>query len=213
MSRYLAVIADLPAPPATSWSDYWVVRKDCVARVHQSGRRKLYYPDQGCPVPLEDLTTDRITSMKSYPDNITTRVHDNWKTAGWNQRPSDRSWTGHTVFPLKDKTPPTKQIKGKQPKTVIKPTDFDFTKDDLKPGTKITVQPQLQLAEQQDKRKAEKPEGDYEEPRRGEEGTTLEDKMPENSQEARKAKGLKAPTMPSESERKLHELTHLPYRD
>ena len=79
------------------------------------------------------------------------------------------------MFPLKDKTPPTKQIKGKQPKTVIKPTDFDFTKDDLKPGTKITVQPPLQLAEQQqDKKKAEKPEGDYEEPRRGEEGTTLE---------------------------------------
>ena len=37
--------------------------------------------------------------------------------------------------------------------------------------------------------------------------------MPENSQEARKAKTLKASTMPSESERKLHELTHLPYRD
>jgi hypothetical protein len=37
--------------------------------------------------------------------------------------------------------------------------------------------------------------------------------MPENSQEARRAKGLKAPTMPSEAERKLHELTHLPYRD
>ena len=29
MSRYLAVITDLPTPPATSWSDYWVVRKDC----------------------------------------------------------------------------------------------------------------------------------------------------------------------------------------
>ena len=201
MSRYLAVITDLPTPPATSWSDYWVVRKDCVVRAHRSGRRKLYYPDQGCPVPLEDLTTDRITSMKSYPDNITTRVSDNWKTAGWNQRPSDRSWTGHTVFPLKDKTPPTSKIKGKQPKTVFKPTDFEFTKEELRPGTKVTVQPPLQLAEPQDKRKTEKPEGDYEEPRRAEEGTTLEDKMPENSQEARKAKGLKAPTMPSESER------------
>ena len=33
MSRYLAVITDLPTPPATSWSDYWVVRKDCVVRV------------------------------------------------------------------------------------------------------------------------------------------------------------------------------------
>ena len=29
MSKYLAVITDLPTPPATSWSDYWVVRKDC----------------------------------------------------------------------------------------------------------------------------------------------------------------------------------------
>jgi hypothetical protein len=29
MSRYLAVITDLPTAPATSWSDYWVVRKDC----------------------------------------------------------------------------------------------------------------------------------------------------------------------------------------
>ena len=101
------------------------------------------------------------------------------------------------MFSLKDKTPPTKQIKGKQPKTVIKPTYFDFTKDDLKPGTKITVQPPLQLAApQQDTRKAEKPEGDHEEPSRGEGGTTLEDKMPEDSQEARKAKGLKAQTMP-----------------
>jgi hypothetical protein len=37
--------------------------------------------------------------------------------------------------------------------------------------------------------------------------------MPEDSQEARKAKGLKASIIPSESERKLYELTHLPYRD
>ena len=56
MSRHLAVITDLPTPPATSWSDYWVVRKDCVVRAHRSGRRKLHYPGQGCPVPLEDLT-------------------------------------------------------------------------------------------------------------------------------------------------------------
>ena len=63
--------------------------------------------------------------------------------------------------------------------------------------------------EAQGKRKADgQPEGSYEEPRRAEEGTTLEDKMPEDSQEARKAVGLKAPTMPSEAERKLHELTH-----
>ena len=90
----------------------------------------------------------------------------------------------------------------------------DFTKDDLKPGTKITIQPPLQLAEQpQDKKKAEKSEGDYAEPRRGEGRITLEDKMPEDSQEARKAKGLKASIIPSDSERKLYELTHLPYRD
>ena len=29
MSRYLAVVTDVPKPPTTSWSDYWVVRKDC----------------------------------------------------------------------------------------------------------------------------------------------------------------------------------------
>jgi hypothetical protein len=87
------------------------------------------------------------------------------------------------VFSLKDKTPPTKQIKGKQPKTITKP--IDFTKDDLKPGTKITIQPPLQLAEQpQDKKQNEKSEGDYAEPRRGEGRITLEDKMPEDSQEA-----------------------------
>ena len=81
MSRYLAVIADLPKPPTTSWSDYWVVRKDCVVRVHRSARRKLCYPDQGCPVPLEVLSTETITSVKSDPDNATTKMSDNWKTA------------------------------------------------------------------------------------------------------------------------------------
>ena len=134
------------------------------------------------------MATDRITSMKSDPDNVTTRVCDHWKTAGWNQSPSGRSWTGHAVFPLMDKTPPTSKIKGTQPKIVIKPTNFDFTKEELKPGTKVTVQPPLQLTESQEKRKTEKPEGDYEELRRGEEGTTVEDKMPENSQEAKKGK-------------------------
>ena len=105
--------------------------------MHRSGRNKVYHLDQVCPISLENLTTDKITSMKSYPDNITTRVHDNWKTAGWSQRPSDRSWTGHTAFPLKDKTGPTRKIAGKQPKTIHKPTDFEFTKEELKPGTKI----------------------------------------------------------------------------
>ena len=108
-------------------------------RAHRSARRKLYYPDQGCPVPLEDLSTEGITSMKSYPDNVTTKVSDNWKTAGWNQRPSDKSWTGHAVFPLKDKTAPTRKISDKTQPTAHKSTDFDFTKEDLKPETKITI--------------------------------------------------------------------------
>ena len=75
--------------------------------------------------------------MKPHPNNVTTKVSDNWKTAGWSQRPSDRRWTGHIVLPLKEKTAPTRKISGKQPKTVHKPTDFEFTKADLKPGTKI----------------------------------------------------------------------------
>ena len=110
-------------------------------RAHRFARRKLYFPDQGCPVPLEDLSTERITSMKPYPDNVTTKVSDNWKSAGWSQRPSDKSWTGHTVFPLKDKTAQTRKISGKTPQTAHNSTDVEFTKEDLEPGTKIIIQP------------------------------------------------------------------------
>ena len=88
-----------------------------------------------------------------------------------------------TVFPLKDKADPTRKISGKTQTTAHNSTDFGFTKEDLKPGTKITIQPPSQLRiEPQGKRKTEgQPEGSYEGPRRGEEGTTLEDKMPEDS--------------------------------
>ena len=212
MSRYLAVIAKLPKPPATSWSDYWVVRKDCIIRVHRSARRKLYYPDYTAPVPLEELSGERFTERKSYPDNVITKVSDNWRTVNWRygQIPTDRSWTGHTVFPLKNS--PTKRLLGKT-KLTERTTDFEFTREQLKPGGKDISQPPLQhKTVYEDKRRADE-EYCYDEPRRAEEGTTTEDKMPENSQEARKAVGLRSPTMPSESERKQHELTHLPYRD
>ena len=96
--------------------------------------------------------------MKPYPDNTVTRVSDNWRTVNWKQSqvPSDKSWTGHTLFPLKNKTPPTRKIAGKQPPAAQKSTDFEFTKEDLKPGAKITIQPPSQLrTEAQGKRKAD----------------------------------------------------------
>jgi len=77
MSRYLAVVSELPKPPNTSWSDYWVVRKDCTVRAHRSARRRLYFPDHASPVPLDDLSGERIAARKSYPDNVVTKVSDN----------------------------------------------------------------------------------------------------------------------------------------
>ena len=68
---YIAPLLTQPLPPATSWSNYWLIKLDCLVRLHKSARRKLYSPTDS-PTDLDKLTGQRITYMKNYSTGATT---------------------------------------------------------------------------------------------------------------------------------------------
>ena len=118
---YIAPLLNAPTPPGlTSWSDYWLTKHNCIVKVHKSARRKLYSPTDP-PVPLTQLTGQRITHVKLFPSNKTSTVVDNYLTAP-TTRPLTTSWSGYTVFPLKTTR---NRLTAKGPEPPLTAADFN----------------------------------------------------------------------------------------
>jgi hypothetical protein len=302
-NTYIAPLEQQQEPRPTSWTDYWLLKPNCLVRVHKSARRKLFTPtDAELPTytSFDQLDGRRITHVKDYKTSPTLVHVDNFLTAQANFRPTDGSWSGYTVFPLKQPTPVSRRLSMKQPpRQPLQPEDnFNFSPDELlrqPPGlerrqddnnnddtwTETATQwirthktprqalftptgtrngPQRDTLTNSRKTEAYYTEGKqrlygFTDDWTGDDahkllphtwtGTTTFTKttgpptrstqleptepmsvdsdpptvptdvlpQPEPSLEARKAKGYPTPYTPTETERQLHNLTHLPYRD
>ena len=138
-------------------------------------------------------------------------------------KPLPTSWSGYTVFPLqKDETDGPVL-----PQPALTPDDYKLTADQLRPdappglskddttsSTSPTTTTNPNLTETTPKLRESTPlEPPSVEPT---DSGTVTDAMPtapEPSLNAKPARGMKAPTMPSATEVTTHNLTHMPYRD
>ena len=71
-NTYIAPLEQQPEPKPTPWSDYWLLKPNCLVRVHK--RRKLFTPtDAELPTltTYEQLDGRRITHVKDYKTSTT----------------------------------------------------------------------------------------------------------------------------------------------
>lgn len=90
--------------------DHWTLHPDGrVIRHHNVSRRALFDPrNQGCPVPVEQLSTARKTEViYSYERGdhvLTDTIDDDW-TSETGQRELSADWVGETIFWRKERPP------------------------------------------------------------------------------------------------------------
>ena len=81
--------------------DAWEQHDDHVVRIHNVYRKRLCIPEaKDCPVPLEELTGERITHVR-FRDDSTTTIKDNFKTSKSATRGLEREWKGKTIYKIK----------------------------------------------------------------------------------------------------------------
>ena len=83
-------------------SDFWEVHPDRVVRVHYKARKLLFSPvNQGCPVPLDELKSTRITEViygaEMRDHTLLDSLKDDWRSPEAH-RELHAQWTGETIF-------------------------------------------------------------------------------------------------------------------
>lgn len=92
--------------------DHWTSHPDGrVIRHHNVSRRALFDPrNQGCPVPVEQLSTARKTEVIYYYERgdhvLTDTIDDDW-TSETAQRELSADWVGETIFWRRERPPMT----------------------------------------------------------------------------------------------------------
>ena len=96
---------------AITENDHWVIDGKWLTRVHNEPRDRLFAPSNvaDCPVPLEQLKTERMSQIQTS-NNPAWQYHDHW----WNNPEAHQSllvvWTGYTRFEIDEEKcpkPPT----------------------------------------------------------------------------------------------------------
>ncbi len=79
--------------------DYWEIKDKSIARVHRQPRRTLFTPTgmSSCPIPVPNVGSKRITTMKFQEGNPVVK-QDDWRTTLTPHLSSPRLWTGQTEF-------------------------------------------------------------------------------------------------------------------
>ena len=80
--------------------DHWKIEGDKVIRIHNQPRLSKFFPDDRCPVPVEDLQPCR-TIQGLYRTNEQFTVEDHWQEQVQAHLMMPEIWTGRTVFFLK----------------------------------------------------------------------------------------------------------------
>ena len=80
--------------------DHWKIEGDKVIRIHKQPRLSKFFPDDHCPVPIEDLQPFR-TTQGQYRTAEEFTVQDRWQNRVQSHLMMPEIWTGQTEFRLK----------------------------------------------------------------------------------------------------------------